>query len=206
MNASIVTAYLIDSLKVIKGRKAYQKLIYLTKAVGVPLDGSYRMYYYGPYSDEIAKELDYSLSRGILRDQSDSYYFISGNEAKSIVEENQELINKYKGKLDKVINSFGKFEPMQLEIIATTHFIYNNLKHLYNITDKSVILDEVKKAKFPKFNEEQIEEAYNILVKEGLIAWATGDDSPWLTLNLIHKNNKMKDFGALSRIYIKYKW
>lgn len=170
MNASIVTAYLIDSLKVIKGRKAYQKLIYLTKAVGVPLDGSYRMYYYGPYSDEIAKELDYSLSRGILRDQSDSYYFISGNEAKSIVEENQELINKYKGKLDKVINSFGKFEPMQLEIIATTHFIYNNLKHLYNITDKSVILDEVKKAKFPKFNEEQIEEAYNILVKEGLIA------------------------------------
>ena len=169
MNTSIVTAYLIESLGVIKGRKAYQKLIYLTKALGVPLEGSYRMYYYGPYSDEIAKELDYMLSRDILRDQSNSYCFISGGKAKSIVEENQKFINKYKSKLDKIINSFGTLEPMQLEIIATTHFIYNNFKHLYNITDKCTIIDKVKKAKSPKFNEEQIVEAYDFLEKEGLI-------------------------------------
>ena len=169
MNTSIVTAYLIDSLGVIKSRKAYQKLIYLTKALGVPLEGSYKMYYYGPYSDEIAKELDYMLFRDIIRVQNDSYCFISGSKAKSIVEENQEFIKKYQSELDKVINSFGKLEPMQLEIIATTHFIYNNLKHLYNITDKSIIIDKVKKAKSPKFSEEQIIEAYDFLKKEGLI-------------------------------------
>ena len=171
MNTSIVTAYLIDSLGVIKSRKAYQKLIYLTKALGVPLEGSYKMYYYGPHSDEVAKELDYMLSRDIIRDQSDSNCFISGGKAKSIVEENQEFIKKYQSELDKVINSFGKLEPMQLEIIATTHFIYNNLKHLYNITDKSIIIDKVKKAKSPKFSEEQIIEAYDFLKKEGLIVW-----------------------------------
>jgi len=169
MNTSIVTAYIVESLGKIKGRKAYQKLIYLTKAVGVPLDGSYRMYYYGPYSDEIAKELDYMLSNDILREISDSYCFMPGNNAKTVIEENYEFIKKYKNKLDKIIKRFGEYEPMKLEIIATTHFIYNNFKYLYNETDKQTIINEVKKAKFPKFDEKQIEEAYNILVNEGLI-------------------------------------
>lgn len=169
MNTCIVTAYLVDSLGIIEGRKSYQKLLYLAKALGIPIDGSYVMYYYGPHSKEVDHKLEYMLFRGILKEQNSTKYFVPGDKTKSIIEENHEFINKYKDTLDRVIHNFGKLEPLQLELITTTHFLYSNLKHLYNKTDKHSILNEVRKTKSPKFNEEQIEAAYNILVTKDLI-------------------------------------
>lgn len=68
-----------------------------------------------------------------------------GKRHKDILQDNKESVDSYKDKLDILIKDFGNCDPMELEIIATTHFIYNNMKYLYRISEKSVIIEEIKK-------------------------------------------------------------
>ncbi len=170
MDASIVTSYLIENLQVIRGKKAFQKLIYLSKAVGIPLDESYKMYYYGPYSEQVADELELFLTADILQKDIGTYNLVPGKRQKDILNINKESIDRYKEKLDLVVKDFGNCDPMELEIISTTHFIYNSMKYLYCISEKSEIIEEVKKVKYPKFSETQIDNSYNRLSKMGLLA------------------------------------
>ncbi len=163
MNIYSVTSYLVESMGKIRGKKAFQKLIYFSKAMGVPLTESYKMYYYGPYSEQVADELEACVGLGILDKDDESFNFISGEKSKETLEQYSDSINEYKDRLNKVVEYFGGCDPMTLEILATTHFIYNNMKHLYDITDKENIIKEVEQVKYPKFSKDEILSAYKKL-------------------------------------------
>lgn len=49
---------LFDVTPTIKGRKRFQKVVYLLQQIGLPYTEKFRYYHYGPYSSELQAEID----------------------------------------------------------------------------------------------------------------------------------------------------
>ncbi|MCR4431976.1 MAG: hypothetical protein NUV45_13280 [Tepidanaerobacteraceae bacterium] len=160
--------YLIKNRK-IKGKKALQKLVYFCLESGVPVDCSFRMYLYGPYSSELAEEINESVDKGILCIKADGYTFEKGANCDYFYKQNEKDIAKYKKTIDRVIENFSGFSPMMLELHATVHFIAATHNQIYGEIEKQKVLQEVYMAKGKKFDKEQIEKAFDDLVKWNMI-------------------------------------
>lgn len=64
-------AKLISSVTEVDSRKRLQKSIYLLQRVGCPLQFSYILHYYGPYSFELAGLIDQLDGAGIINETAD---------------------------------------------------------------------------------------------------------------------------------------
>ena len=58
-------AYLVNTK--MSAEKALQKLVYFCSEAGVPMHARYRMYIYGPYSNEVAEELAEAITKEIVK-------------------------------------------------------------------------------------------------------------------------------------------
>lgn len=58
LNKEYALMQLFDVAPVIKGRKRFQKVVYLLQQIGVPYSEKFRYYHYGPYSSELQVEID----------------------------------------------------------------------------------------------------------------------------------------------------
>lgn len=156
---------LVGELGEVKGKKAFQKLVYFAQVLGIPLEKAFSMHYYGPYSQEVADEMNELISQGYLNNIPGSYsYFLSTSTGdKPIVPED------YSAQFKELIKKFGSMSPRGLEIYATAHFIDYKFKNVNGIFDKQQIIDEIKKAKYPKFSVQEILQAYNDLEKWDLL-------------------------------------
>ena len=65
--------------------------------------------------------------------------------------------------IHEVLSTFKDMSIDQLEILATTFFIYRQQNALFGNTDKDNVLDKVRRAKSSRFTEEQILNSYNIM-------------------------------------------
>jgi uncharacterized protein YwgA len=169
VNTEVFAAFLIDILEEIKGKKAFQKLVYFGQVLGVPLNHSYKMYYYGPYSETVAEELTLALNNGIIA-KNGAFSFIYGDNLEKVLNDGYDQIADNIKNLEKLIELFGDMSPYDLELYATTHFIDKSQKYLYNNHDKDSIIDIVQKVKGDKFTKNQIDSAYNTLVKWNLLS------------------------------------
>lgn len=50
-------------------RKRVQKVVHLLQAAGCPIEASYRLHHYGPYSDDVASLLNQLVQAGLLVEQ-----------------------------------------------------------------------------------------------------------------------------------------
>jgi uncharacterized protein YwgA len=50
----------------LSSRKRIQKIVHLLRAAGCPVDASYRLHYYGPYSDDVASVLNQLVQSDLL--------------------------------------------------------------------------------------------------------------------------------------------
>ena len=170
MEARTFAAYLVQHLKQIKGKKAFQKLVYLAKAMGIPLNYSYEMHYYGPYSEAVAEELEEIYVEDTIDLAKDSdYIYVPGEKAKSALLDGQEEIHRNQEILKGLLQRFGEMSPRELEIYSTAHFVWK-IQGIFDwSTAREDVIEEIKKAKYPKFTMEDIESAYDNLVKWNLI-------------------------------------
>lgn len=86
---------LIDSVPEVAGRKKLQKLIYVMKHIGLPIELRYNWHYYGPYSAELALQIDALVNANLLDEKNISlgYTYKTSKAAKellSIIELNPE--------------------------------------------------------------------------------------------------------------------
>lgn len=170
MRARTFAAFLVNSLGQIRGKKAFQKYVYLAKAYGIPIKHSYKMHYYGPYSDTLAEDFDEIYLEDVIDKAPGSDYIYTGaTKTREALDEGQEEIKKYQTKLKNLLSKFGKMSPKELEIYATTHFVWRIQGILNRPTDRDSVIRETKKAKYPKFSIPEIEQAYDNLVEWGLI-------------------------------------
>ena len=156
------------------GRTAIQKLVYFAKTLGVPIPCSFEIYTYGPYSDSVTFSVDSMLADDVLKDISNVPHKYSnyrlGDNADEILNAYKPLIEPYQCVIDDVVQSLGNFEPQQLELVATLHFIHQRLKQiLRREPSKEQVLEDFRRIKKDKFGREEVDSFYNALKGAQLI-------------------------------------
>lgn len=150
----------------IHGRVQLQKLIYFCKAAGASVDANYRLYVYGPYSQQVADSLQDGVIEEIFQESNGRI-----EKGENFVEYYESLSeqNLLEGKQGQIVNSvLTRFRDMpvrELEILATTFFIARQQKTLFGSTNQQSVLEKVRKAKSSRFSEEEIEHSYEQMLE-----------------------------------------
>ena len=149
------------------GKIKVQKLTYfLQEAFRVPLQYKFRMYHYGPYSEEIERDLSVLRSLGYIDIVQDHAGF--GFHITPLVSEAESMFDNastgFRKEVAEVIKLFKTCDASSLELYATIHFVGNIL----TVTSKQDIIEKVSILK-PKFSPETILEKFNYLVEVKLI-------------------------------------
>jgi len=163
--------------KIELGRTVMQKLCYFLKAKGVPINYSFEMYHYGPYSQELYFRLDELKTYGIIKDVSETSnrsVYAPGDKDSKVLDKYSELLKKYESDIDSILNLFDDFRPADLELLATIHYFKTSYTkfHKKNVdVDKKFVISKVKEAKNNKFDDLLISKAYDALEAAGLFEW-----------------------------------
>ncbi|MBU7016503.1 MAG: hypothetical protein HXS44_03265 [Theionarchaea archaeon] len=153
-------ALAVDTCKgKIDGRKKLQKMIYIAKILGYPFRENYTLYWYGPYSHQLAAELKRMGELDIIfESKPDSSYIIELTESGKIFLNNfRPMITEEMGseRLSEMIGLFEKLDrhnSFRLELLATLFYFYE-VEHRDFDT-----LKEVVKIIKPKFIDKDIRE------------------------------------------------
>jgi uncharacterized protein YwgA len=148
------------------GKIQFQKLIYFLQEKGVTLDYDYEIHHYGPYCFELASDLDLLNALEILEvspDQKGYGYHISGGRlADSFSEKNDQLIAEYNTSLEFVIDNFAGWDPGEIELKATIHYVNKIMKNKDPETSREDVLRVTGELK-PKFSQEYVARCYDEL-------------------------------------------
>ncbi|HEY0087932.1 MAG TPA: hypothetical protein VGB37_03755 [Candidatus Lokiarchaeia archaeon] len=155
------------------GKIVIQKILYfLQETENVNLNFRFTFYHYGPYSEELARDIQLMELNGLINSSVDPKgmgYSIHLNEevAQKYIEQSRQIIDKNSDKIARILSDFGRFKPKFLELYATIHFVYQDLRSInveMNASIKDNVIDIVKKMK-PKFTSAQISKSYDKLLE-----------------------------------------
>jgi uncharacterized protein YwgA len=105
---------LVESMGVVRGKKALQKLAYLLQeGEGAPLGLNFRMFQYGPYSTDLENMVHELEVRGSLEVQAGDTFLISAKGSK----------DRPSHEIENVVTKFGKFPAWKLELLASLLFL-----------------------------------------------------------------------------------
>ncbi|MDI6711218.1 MAG: hypothetical protein QME76_11160 [Bacillota bacterium] len=152
----------IASRRPIRGKKAFQKLAYFSRTLQMPINCSFSMYLYGPYSNEVAVEHSDMIASGLLLERDDNV-LEKGASLEEYLKDHSREINDYSAQLEKLDKCFGSMPPWKLELYATTHFLATSAKRIGKEFEEEDAVREVRKAKGGKFRSEEIGKAFRDL-------------------------------------------
>lgn len=166
MNAQLISygllvriAQLSTTQDFVLGKTKVQKLIFLlSELCEVQTGYSFRFYTYGPYSSELAGDIDYLSRIGVLQIkdniESEGYSVSMGDQAKKVQDMVAVPMESMDENIKKIINEFGKCSAKELELIATLIYIS---KYDPNFSGEvKTLVEKVKELK-PKFLDREIE-------------------------------------------------
>lgn len=153
-----ITALVVDVCRNgVDGRKKLQKMIYVAKVLGYPITEDFTLYLYGPYSEELAGELQCMKELKILTENMlDSSYTIKLTENGKTFLENfranivQKMGRETLEKMEKLLEELSSYNPWKLELIATLFYFYH-----VGYRDFNELQNVVRRVK-PKFSSEEI--------------------------------------------------
>ena len=156
-----------------QGKLATQKLLYFLKeAYGVSLSYEFYFYHYGPYSKDLDKDLRNMEMFNIISIKEDPLkmgYSIELNQDRQVdeyINKGNRLVENYKEKIKEVLKLFGELPPEDLELLATIHYVYKDVKD--TSYTKNSIVQTVKNLK-PKYEISEIDSYYDYLIANKLI-------------------------------------
>lgn len=157
------------------GRTVMQKVCYFLKAKGVPLDYTFEMYHYGPYSQELYFRLEELVADGIIEDMSSTpkkSVYAPGKKDNEILEVYRESLALYRDDIKQIIKLLTNFGPADLELLATIHYFQTSYGKFYNSPpQKDFVVAKVNETKKDKFAPDLISRAYDALQSAGLFEW-----------------------------------
>lgn len=169
--------YLVERLQSnasIPGKTAIQKLVYfLQEAVGVPCGYEYIFYNYGPYSRDLAADLEYADVIGGVsiksREDVPAAYAISPGEFKEdIKQRGADFLSRHHEAIERVIRDFGGYPARELELFATIYYAYRFAVDREQPLAKEELIRQVQGLK-PRFSLEKITAAVDKLCQVGYI-------------------------------------
>ena len=147
------------------------KLAYLLQEVyRVPLGYRFTLYTYGPYSLEVLGDLERLKFRGGVNitylGNEAGFRITPGQRAEQIIEYNN-AVRGYDDQIDSLVQRFGHFRAKDLELRATTVYMWNNVRPSGDTAvDEVVKLVHVLK---PRFGEQEIRSAVDELVENDAV-------------------------------------
>ena len=155
------------------GRTALQKLVYFSKALGVPVPCSFEIYNYGPYSEDITKAVNRLLGDEAIEDAAPGWARYSsykpGPSSDDFSAYLSASVAPYRPVIDSVVSVLGKLNPTTLELVATLHFINARLRGFRGSAPrKKDVVQDFKQVKGEKFTEEDISHWFDWLVSVNL--------------------------------------
>ena len=143
------------------GKTIVQKIMYMLTREGV-IDFNYSMYHYGPYSSQVSSEINFAENIGAVEIDwiSDKGYFIKpkSDELEGVLSEDD------KQAIDRVIDKYGRFNAIEISIIATALFVEDN----FEVNDTEELVRVVTSLK-PQYSNR----IKNILKEGGVISETT---------------------------------
>lgn len=155
------------------GRTILQKLCYFAKASDVPLPFRFEIYHYGPFSQEIFDVTDnlqlYRVIDDLSVDPGRSDY-VPGRDIERFLNEYDDVLGRYKTRLDDVVATFDELDPSQMELVSTIHYMHTSHREWFKRSpDKSSVVSSVLNVKGDKFDRRTVEMVYDILHDANLL-------------------------------------
>lgn len=142
------------------GKKALQKMVHLcSELFNVPVSYKFRLYTYGPFSRELASDMDVMDSLNILdvrfSAESNGYYISAGPSAESTIDSGDQFLSVYRTDIDALLDIFKGRLAKDLEISSMLSFIIKrNL--VENTEDDSAVVEKFFEIK-PHFEKRHVE-------------------------------------------------
>jgi len=156
------------------GRTALQKIMYFLKILDVPMRYSFEIHHYGPFCDEILDDIELLTVDEVIVDgsQSPSKYsnYAPFQQAEQLLTKYQKSLNPFKETVSDLVRALVPLSPERLELFATLDYLYRWYKASGSGGPwKDQIISHFQSIKPNKFEKEEVEKYYNILVDTGLI-------------------------------------
>lgn len=148
----------------VAGRVRLQKIIYFCKALGADIDPNFKLYVYGPFSQQVADTLQDCVVEDILVEENGVIQ--RGIEFNDYLESVTGLEDQSMKILIDVLELCKTLTTKQLEIDATTFFIDRQQKILFGCEDKQDVINKVIHAKGNRFTEDEIMKSYQRVVEK----------------------------------------
>jgi hypothetical protein len=150
------------------GKTVLQKMIFLLqRSFGVDCDYGYTLYTYGPYSADVARDLDIVAGLGGARVDYDfsfaGYEIHPGPASADLRKRAESFLEEISPKLDRLVADFGGFTAKDLELRSTA--VYLAKPGL----ERAKLIKQVHEVK-PHFTPAQIETAVIELEGKGYIS------------------------------------
>ena len=143
------------------GKTVLQKLVYILQEVyRVPCGYDYVLYNYGPYSEELADDLNFFASMGGVRinwSRGLGYEIKEAGKTSHFRERGEGFLTKYAPQINGMIKRFGGMNARELELRSTIIYVSRE-----EPLEEEDLLNRVKEIK-PHFSVAEIDSAYKEL-------------------------------------------
>jgi len=158
---------LIRLAKTKVGKTFLQKAIYILQDwLNLDLGYDYKLYLYGPYSEDLSDDIDMLSDLGLIDIGSDAtgygYNIAVNDKGAKFLTKNLGTYMVDEGKLDKVISSLGTSDVKNMELLSTILYLAKTT------TDKDQTIRLMQKIK-PQFSSEEIDRKMEELQRQGIL-------------------------------------
>lgn len=119
--------FAVKKCEKILGRKKFQKIFYLAKRAGIPIHETFKWNMFGPYSKELASEIDVLCEMELLLEKGS----LGGEFSYEITEKGNAFLEKSLSSVEpasyglfaKILEVLNKFSSQDLEKMASIEFL-----------------------------------------------------------------------------------
>ena len=159
------------------GKTVLQKMVYLLQELyGVDCGYRFDLYMYGPFSAELLQDLDLVESVGGVSvvpviSGMGGYQIRPGARNQALREKAKDFLlsEKISDALNKLVEEFGGYWAKDLELRSTILYVARDLKRSSGAVSQADLARIVKEIK-PKFQDAEVQQAINEMVKKGHIS------------------------------------
>jgi hypothetical protein len=151
------------------GRTAIQKILYFLQVLGVPMRYRFEIHHYGPYCDEVSRDVEWLIADGVAVDRSydRSKYsnYGPGPSADELVAKHAKELEPYREAVRTIVGILLPLQPGHLELIATLDYAYRQLKASGGAgPSKEAVISRFLEIKGSKFTRDDISKVYDQMV------------------------------------------
>ncbi len=151
------------------GKTTIQKLVFFGQmAYNLPIEYSFEPYNYGPYSFELANDLENMEYKGILNVDYNPIIGFKIRRTEKALQDAVILSDTINETIMKLITDWGHSTPKELELFSTFLYIYKQETRGGQKISSADLIGKVRKIKY-KHGDAEYTSSLNYLIEKGII-------------------------------------